>query len=142
MQLNFKLKRKSGNKSLKAGNEMLSANDNYHHHVKAQIIKHLRELSYKTFKENYPTCEEYYDENNKCDVEIIIYTPTKRVGDVPNWYPTIKPIIDGLTDGGLWNDDNSKVIKRFIFDYGGVKKSDTKGETQYNIELRITPTKQ
>ena len=51
---------------------MLSANDNYHHHVKAQIIKHLRELSYKTFKEKYPTCDEYYDENNKCDVEIIV----------------------------------------------------------------------
>ena len=32
----------------------------------------------------------------------------------------LKALIDGLTDGNLWTDDNHKVIKEMSFRYGGV----------------------
>lgn len=35
---------------------------------------------------------------------------TNRRRDPHNYYPTIKPIIDGLTDAGLWPDDTSEYV--------------------------------
>ena len=46
-------------------------------------------------------------------VRVIIYVhaPTRRKYDAGNLYPTAKAIIDGLTDYGLWpDDDNDRVI--------------------------------
>jgi len=35
---------------------------------------------------------------------------TNRRRDPHNYYPTIKPIIDGLTDAGLWPDDTAEYV--------------------------------
>ena len=126
----FELKRKSGNKGLKAGNEMISANDRMHPIVKAGITKHLRELGKNNTPQNVTFSKEY-----PCNVIITIHPPTKRRMDAPNWYPTIKALIDGLTDGGLWTDDNNEVIQSLTFKFGGLSGSDT-----YKIEISASNT--
>ena len=126
----FELKRKSGNKGLKAGNEMISANDRMHHIVKAGITKHLRELGKNNTPQNVTFSKEY-----PCNVTITIHPPTKRRMDAPNWYPTIKALIDGLTDGGLWTDDNNEVIQSLTFKGGGLSGSD-----MYKIEISVINT--
>ena len=35
---------------------------------------------------------------------------TKVRRDPHNWYPTVKAVIDGLVDAGLWPDDNSDYV--------------------------------
>ncbi|QBX31127.1 holliday junction resolvase / crossover junctionendodeoxyribonuclease [Streptococcus phage Javan616] len=42
-------------------------------------------------------------------------------------------MIDGYTEGGLWIDDNYKIIQRLSFEYGGL--SGIKGK--YRIEIDI-----
>lgn len=49
-----------------------------------------------------------------------MYSPTRSRLDPPNLYPTIKAIIDGMTDAGIWVDDNYKVIRSMSFRYGGL----------------------
>ena len=46
-------------------------------------------------------------------VRVIVYVhaPTRRKYDAGNLHPTAKAIVDGLTDYGLWpDDDNDRVI--------------------------------
>ena len=123
------LKRKSGNKSLRQGNEMISENDNMYHQVKADIVRHLRTSAHKNaeYLDN-PFCEE-----RPCTVNIVIHPPTARKMDPPNWNPTVKPIIDGLVDAGVLVDDNYNVIKRYSFEMGEL--SQEKGV--YRIEITI-----
>lgn len=123
------LKRKSGNKSLRQGNEMISENDNMYHRVKADIVQHLRHTAHKNAKSlDNPFCEE-----RPCTVNIVIHPPTARKMDPPNWNPTVKPIIDGLVDAGVLVDDNYNVIKRYSFEMGEL--SNEKGA--YRIEITI-----
>jgi Holliday junction resolvase RusA-like endonuclease len=61
-----------------------------------------------------------FSPSNPCEVIITVYSPTKSKLDPPNLYPTIKAIIDGMTDAGIWTDDNHKVIKAMTFKYGGL----------------------
>lgn len=35
--------------------------------------------------------------------------------DPPNYYPSVKPLIDGMTQAGLWPDDSSHYIPQFTF---------------------------
>ena len=35
--------------------------------------------------------------------------------DPPNMWPTVKPVIDGMTEAGLWIDDDSSHIRRTSF---------------------------
>lgn len=51
-----------------------------------------------------------------CYVVITVNNITNRDFDSPNYYPTVKPIIDAGTDTGiLWEDDNNNIIKSMIF---------------------------
>lgn len=62
-----------------------------------------------------------------------VFTPTKRRFDPPNIYPTIKAILDGFTDAGVWDDDNHEIIKSLTFRYGGL--SNVKGKYRIAIEI-------
>ena len=70
---------------------------------------------------------------NKFTVKVKVYSLTKGRIDPPNFYPTIKHIIDGLTDASWWKDDNFDQLTEMSFKYGGV--SDQKG--LYKFELTI-----
>ena len=43
--------------------------------------------------------------------------------DPPNWNPTVKALLDGLTDAGQWTDDNKQVILEVSYRYGGLTKT-------------------
>ena len=70
----FALQRKGGNKGLKYGNEMLSA----------------------------------------------------------NFYPTVKPLIDGMTDANMWTDDNAEVVQSVKFELGEVTD-----DKKYHLDILI-----
>lgn len=69
----------------------------------------------------------------KFEINVKVYSPTRRKLDPPNLYPTVKPLIDGLTDCGWWEDDNHEHLKKVSFEYGGL--SGEKGT--FKIELSI-----
>lgn len=98
----------------KSSNEMLSANDRFHFRKVASLTKQLRRLAYyQTKKPSNP-----FSKENPCLVIVTIHPPTKKRMDPPNWYPTIKALLDGMVDRGVFTDDNSDVIKQFTFEQG------------------------
>lgn len=128
----FELSRKSGNKPLKKGNQMISANDRMHPMVKAGITSYLRTLG-KDIPESTVQPEIPFSHDKPCQVLITVYPPRRYRMDPPNWYPTIKALIDGMTDANLWEDDDNLTIKRFIFEYGGISNT-----PNYILKIRIS----
>lgn len=63
-----------------------------------------------------------------------MYSPTRSRLDPPNLYPTVKAIIDGMTDAGIWIDDNHKVIKKMSFADGGL--SNEKGHYKLVLDVK------
>lgn len=117
----------SNTKKLK---QMLNANDRPHWTQKAKITAFLRATAAKAGqKYNFPP----YSKKRPCGLVVTIYAPTKRRLDPPNFYPTVKALVDGLTDAGIWTDDNSEVIKYMTF-----KRGELSGIAgKYRIELEI-----
>lgn len=132
-QFEFNLYRKGGNASLKKGNQMLSANDRMHPMVKAGITAHLRQLGYEAVGD---FVGEPYSPERTCQVTVKIAAPSRRKMDDPNWYPTVKALLDGMTDAGLWTDDNNTVIKRTIFENDGLSED----KTRYRLTIQIEET--
>lgn len=113
IRLEFWLARHSGKKmSLKKGNQMMSMNDsNLNWHVRSDLEHYLRGLSYHLAKSTGVVPKTPYSPEKPCTVKVTIYKPTKRRSDADNWARTVKPLKDGLTDAGVWTDDNDDVIK-------------------------------
>ena len=121
--------------SLKAGNQMMNANDRMHFQVKKDIVSYLRNLSHVTATNHIGILgegEHIYSKNNPCHIVVYVNPPSNRRMDAPNWYPTIKALIDGLTDAGVFEDDNDSVITSFTFVPG--TKTDDK---LYHIILEV-----
>lgn len=126
----FELQRKSGkNSSLAKGNEMISANDRMHPIVKSQITRHLRDLAYNMSEALDPP----FSPEKPCKVDVIVFAPTNRRMDAPNWYPTVKALIDGMTDANILTDDNNTIIKKMSFAYGGLS-----GSKKYKLKIIFT----
>lgn len=70
---------------------------------------------------------------NKFSVKIKVYSLTKGRIDPPNFYPTIKHLIDGLTDASWWEDDNFDQLIEMSFKYGGI--TDKKGFYKFEITI-------
>lgn len=70
------------------------------------------------------------------NVDVKVFAPTKKLFDPPNFYPTIKPFIDGMTDSGWWVDDNYNYLDTMSFSCGGVQKND---DNAYTFELTFSP---
>lgn len=109
--------------------EMISSNDRLHYQKKAKLTANLRALArFKTKGSvNVP-----YSVKKPCGVNVTFLSPTRRRYDPPNFYPTIKALIDGMTDSGVWTDDNHEVIKFMTFRHGGLS-----GGKHYVIEIEI-----
>lgn len=60
---------------------------------------------------------------DSCTISVGCSPPTKRIVDPPNFYPTIKPLVDGLTDALWWEDDNFNYITSTEFHYVKPNKS-------------------
>lgn len=134
MKFTYELTRSTAKKkALAGGNEMISSNDRLNPHVKADLTAHLRKLSTETARRTYEHPERtMFSDTNPCHMYIRIYPPTKRRMDAVNWYPTVKALIDGLTDAGVFEDDNDKVITSYAFRGGPAT-----GNKKYRIELDI-----
>lgn len=117
--------------------QIISANDRLHFQQKGKITRFLRELAHY---EGMNVLRDYfglpYTEDKPCEVRVIVYAPTKRKYDPPNWSPTTKALLDGLTDADIWTDDNFNIIKRVSFEHGGLS-----GNKNYKIELNIWEVK-
>lgn len=133
MKIGFDLSRKTGkNITLRRGNMMISANDRMHYQVKGKITQFLRELSCYECKHTGLVPKMPYSPSRPCTVIVTVRPPTARRNDAPNWYPTVKALVDGLTDAGVWTDDNNTVIKAMTFIAG--EKS---GTDRYRFELEV-----
>ena len=45
----------------------------------------------------------------------------------------VKALVDGMTDAGLWSDDNHEIVKQMAFQYGG-----TSGRAgHYKLEIEV-----
>lgn len=95
---------------------VLNANAVKHYRVKGLCAKTLRGMAEAL---GNATGEVTFD---KYTIDVFVYAPSKRRIDPANLYPTVKPLIDGLTDAELWVDDDSEHLKRLSFMYGGLSK--------------------
>lgn len=115
------------------GNEMINMNDRIHPHIRAGLTAHLRNISMETAIKTYGHREQsLFSDMHPCHIGIIIHPPTKRKMDAMNWYPTVKALIDGLTDAGIFEDDNDSVITSTTFLSGPVNSN-----KKYRIEIDI-----
>lgn len=96
---------------------MLDAHGNSNWRSKMGIIKHLRTLASEEGKKRKEESDVFFDQ---FEILITVKPPTRRKIDPPNYYPTAKPIIDGLTDAGWWDDDNFAHMLEVRFRYGGL----------------------
>ncbi|HFI0130997.1 TPA: hypothetical protein ACGOSD_001208 [Streptococcus suis] len=110
--------------------EMLNANDRMNWARKAEITAYLRQIGRLTVpKGKYAT----HTKKRPCGLVVTIYAPTKRRMDPPNFYPTVKALVDGMTDAGIWTDDSHEVIKYMMFEYGGLSGLKDK----YRVEIEV-----
>lgn len=70
---------------------------------------------------------------DKFTISVFVYPPTARRVDPANLYPTIKNVIDGLTDAGFWVDDDWTHLEELSFRYGGV--NDTKKDFEFRLVI-------
>lgn len=92
---------------------LLNANVSYHRFDKGNRAKKLRNLGWEQTKDN----SEHF---NYFTVKVLVCPPTRRRIDPPNLYLTVKHLIDGMTDAGLWEDDDWTHLKDMTFSYGGL----------------------
>lgn len=127
----FELQRKSGNKGIRSGNQMISTNDRMHPIVKSQISRYLRDLAKETvLSEGMVTT---YSPDNPCNVTLVVYPPTKRRMDPHNWAITLKALVDGMTDAGLFTDDDYHVIDIVSFKHG----KDISHSKKYRLDVIV-----
>ena len=110
--------------------EMLNANDRPHWAQKAKITAYLRQIGLSKLSDGKYTT---YTKKLQCGLVVKIYAPTKRLIDKTNFYPTVKALVDGMTDAGLWTDDNHEIIKYMTFEFGGLSGIKDK----YRVEIEV-----
>lgn len=88
-----------------------------HYQDKGNRARKLRALGFEKAKD----LEHFFD---KAEVEVVVYAPTRRRLDPPNLYPTVKHLIDGLTDAKLWEDDDWRHLIKMSFVYGGLVREE------------------
>lgn len=82
-------------------NLWLSANDRLHWKPKSDRTKALRQLGRSGVTRAFPR------NLGATHVAAFIGYPTNAKADPANAAPTVKALIDGLVDGGVWADDDS-----------------------------------
>ena len=108
----------------------MNANGRIHHYQRANLTKQLRELAYWKAK---AARGEGLEIDPPYHVTCTIELDTARRFDPPNAYPTIKALIDGMTDAGIWQDDNSDIITAMTFRRGSGKAK--KGMKRVTIQV-------
>ena len=109
-------------------NLWLSANDRLHWAVKAKRTKALREYGLmQALADNIPP-------HGTTHVAAFIGYPRNGRADPSNAAPTVKALIDGLTDAGTWADDDSTHVLGPTF----LRDPSTKETGIYRVRLVLT----
>nr|WP_243459906.1 hypothetical protein [Lactococcus cremoris] len=113
---------------------ILNSNDRMHFHQKAKIIQELKRITFNQVRNPLNSLKKLplFDSTRTCSVTLTVFTPTKRRSDPDNLQPTLKAIMDGFTESGLWSDDNHEVVKFTKYQYGGLS-----GTKAYRLEVDI-----
>lgn len=83
-----------------AGQKLLNANQRLHHMAKYRITKQLRGDAFKLAKAmRIPRLE-------RARIDCTYEPPNRRTRDAANWHDTAKPLVDGLVDAGVLDDDD------------------------------------
>lgn len=99
-------------------------------------IKETVEKLEREHREDYPVSSDDITITplfNTFVVNVTVYSPTRRRLDPPNLYPTVKALIDGLTDASWWLDDNYDQLLEMSFRYGGISSK----KNHFTIKLDI-----
>jgi hypothetical protein len=105
----------------------MSANDRMHWAPKAKRTKALRQLGYTV------AMREPVGAFDTCHVAAFIGYTRNGTADPANAAPTVKALIDGLTDAGVWPDDDSVHV------IGPTYLRDPKtGDGTYSVRLVLT----
>lgn len=125
--------------------QWVTSNSRLHHYAKAQRVKILRETG--AIQARAQQISHYAQ---PVQLMIGIGYPTAVRSDPSNSEPTVKGLIDGMTDAGVFKDDDSKHVTALIF-YRLEKKSAKSTHTvritvipkdsRYYIPIRETDTK-
>lgn len=106
-----------------------TSNQRLHHMERARRTRHVRTLAGFLGKQLEPV-------TGPVHVMAHVSAPKKSRADVGNTYPTVKPVIDGLTDAGVWTDDNDD----YLIGPDMRRAAPTGVPGMYRVRLTITPT--
>lgn len=106
----------------------MSANDRPHWAVKARSTRNVRQLAATTARGLQPV--------GTVHVAAFIGYLRNGTADPGNAAPTIKALLDGLTDAGLWEDDDSTHV------IGPTYLRDPKSPTPGHYTVRLVLTSQ
>lgn len=67
-------------------------------------------------------------------IRVTVYPPSRRRFDPPNLYPTVKHLIDGLTDASWWGDDQFSQLLEVSFRYGGITGETSMFQLTFDID--------
>lgn len=114
---------------------MLNANQRLHHMTKATRSKWLRELARERGVSLFTgggDCSFLFD--GPVEVSVTVCPTTRSRMDPPNVYPSVKALVDGLTDACWWEDDHWRFLPLMSFSYGG--RSPVKGRYRLVLDVR------
>lgn len=94
--------------------EWLTSNKRMGRYQKADVVKGLRFRASIQGRTQRPPGGKFSAEN-PCRLTVEVAIPTRRRFDPANSSPTVKALVDGLTDAGWWTDDNSDVIREVTY---------------------------
>jgi crossover junction endodeoxyribonuclease RusA len=103
--------------------EVLTANNRMHYHAKARLTRILRETGVTMARSaRLPRLE-------RADITVEYLPPagrhplaSARIRDAENLAPTGKALIDGITQAGVFADDNIRHVRRVSFEFGPKSK--------------------
>jgi crossover junction endodeoxyribonuclease RusA len=78
---------------------LLSLNDRTHRYTTARLIRAWRRATATA------AAEQIDHQLGPCIVQIALPVADRRQRDPHNYFATVKPIVDGLVDAGLWPND-------------------------------------
>lgn len=83
----------------------LSMNDRDHWRTKARRVKAWRIAANQAARSTA-----YFVHGQAQDVHMCLDVPDSRHRDPMNYFATVKAVVDGMTDAGCWEDDDSRWV--------------------------------
>lgn len=105
-----------------------TSNQRLHRMEEARRTKHVRTLAGWSARKLEPVTSQVH-------VHAYVSAPKKSRADVGNTYPTVKAVIDGCTDAGVWPDDNDD----HLIGPDMRRAEPTRVPGMYRVRIVITP---